>query len=269
MGTVRDDFDDKLDARWTLTRLGDGEIASAASILRLSFESASAGQYTDAQIDDYTHLKRASYPWRPPLRLDVRARASNPAAHPNGTGGRFALVGTAGFGFWNLPFSPRGDILRLPDAVWFFYASPPSQMQLVPHSPGWGWKAQIVHTQRLGALAAGLPTLATVGWARLSGNQASAAQWVQRLSGTREAILDTDLTTWHDYRLEWLREEARFFVDDALVFTAPNPPHGPLGFVAWLDNQYAVATPRGEFHFGTLSSGSQWLELDSLSITSL
>ncbi len=266
---MRDEFDGDLDKRWTLTRAGGGEVACADSILRMSFERAEAGQYTDAQIDDYARLKRASYPWRPPLRLDARARASNPAAHPNGTGGRLALVGTAGFGFWNLPFSTRGDVLRLPDAVWFFYASPPSQMQLVPGSPGWGWKAQVIHAQRPGALAAGLPTLASVAWARLSGNARPASEWVQRLSGARETTLDADLTIWHDYRLEWLQEEARFWVDGALVFSAPDPPRGPLGFITWIDNQYAIATPRGHFRFGTLNSGPEWLELDSISITRL
>ncbi len=266
---IQDDFDKPLDGPWNLTRLGDGDIASADSILRLSFEAATEDRYTDAQIDDYTTPKGIHFSWRPPLRMDVRARASNPAAHPNGTGGRFALVGTAGFGFWNLPFSPAGKVFHLPEAVWFFYASPPSQMQLVPGSPGWGWKAQVVHAQRLGALAAGLPTLASVALARATGNQKPAARWVQRLSGTQESILDTDLTTWHDYRLEWRREAARFWVDGALALTAPNPPRGPLGFVAWLDNQYAIATPRGTFHFGALNSGPEWLEIDSLNITPL
>ncbi len=266
---LQDDFDQPLAAPWKLTLQGNGEIASADSILRLSFEAAAEDRYTNAQIDDYTTSSGIHFSWRPPLRMDVRARASNPAAHPNGTQGRFALVGTAGFGFWNLPFSPAGKLFRLPEAVWFFYASPPSQMQLVPGSPGWGWKAQIVHAQRLGALAAGLPTLANVALARFTGNQAPAAQWVQRLSGARESILDADLSDWHDYRLEWRREAARFWVDDALVFTAPNPPRGPLGFVAWLDNQYAIATPRGVFHFGALNSGPEWLDIDSLSITPL
>ena len=50
---------------------------------------------------------------------------------------------------------------------------------------------------------------------------------------------------------------------------APNPPPGPLGFVAWIDNQYAVATPRGELRFGALTCGPQWLELASLSIEPL
>ena len=266
---IQDNFDGPLDNRWKLTRLGGGEVATADSILRLSFEAASEDSYTDAQIDDYAAPRRAQFSWRPPLRMEVRARASNPAAHPQGTGGRFALVGTAGFGFWNLPFSPTGTVFRLPEAVWFFYASPPSQMQLVPGSPGWGWKAQVVHTQRLGALAAGLPTLATIARARMTGQQTQAARWVQRLSGTQERILDADLTTWHDYRLEWERAEARFWVDGEQVFTAPNPPHGPLGFVAWIDNQYAVVTPRGTFHFGALNSGPEWLEIDSLTITPL
>jgi hypothetical protein len=266
---IRDDFDGPLNARWKLTRQGGGEIATADSSLRLSFEAASEDRYTNAQIDDYTAALRARFSWRPPLRLEVRARASSPAAHPKGTGGRFALVGTAGFGFWNLPFSPSGTVFRLPEAVWFFYASPPSQMQLVPGSPGWGWKAQVVHAQRLGALAAGLPTLAAVARARFTGQQGSAAQWVQRLSGTQEAILDADLSVWHDYRLDWERHEARFWVDGEHVFTAPNPPRGPLGFVAWIDNQYAIVTPRGVFHFGTVNSGPEWLEMDSLTITSL
>jgi hypothetical protein len=258
-----------LDAHWQQIRIGGGEIASVDSLMRLSFEAATDDQYTDAQIDDYSTPRGSRFSWRPPLRLEVRARASNPPAHPNGTQGRFALVGTAGFGFWNLPFSPSGKVFRLPDAVWFFYASPPSQMQLVPGSPGWGWKAQIVHTQRLGVLLAGPPTLAAVAWGRLSGNRAPASRWVQRLSGTHETILDADLTTWHDYQLEWRRDTARFWVDGAPVFTAPNPPRGPLGFVAWLDNQYAIATPRGQFHFGALNSGPQWLELDTLNITPL
>lgn len=266
---LQDDFEKPLATPWKLVRQGSGEIASADSILRLSYEHASAEEYTNAQIDDYTTARGAHFSWRPPLRMDVRARASNPAAHPNGTQGRFALVGTAGFGFWNVPFSPTGQVFRLPDAVWFFYASPPSQMQLVPGSPGWGWKAQIVHAQRLGALAAGLPTLANVARARITGNPGNAAQWVQRLSGARESILDADLSIWHDYRLEWRREEATFWVDGAQVFSAPNPPRSALGFVAWIDNQYAIVTPRGQFHFSALNSGPQWLEIDSLRITPL
>jgi hypothetical protein len=60
---------------------------------------------------------------------------------------------------------------------------------------------------------------------------------------------------------------AVFGVDGATVLRAPNPPRGPLGFVTWVDNQFAVATPRGQFHFGTLDAAEkQWLELDWICI---
>jgi len=82
-------------------------------------------------------------------------------------------------------------------------------------------------------------------------------------------VLGAELTEWHEYALEWRAEEARFRVDGALVLAAPDPPRGPLGFVAWIDNQYAVATPRGALRFGTLASGREWLALDWLRITPL
>ena len=159
---------------------------------------------------------------------------------------------------------------RLPDAVWFFAASRPSNMALVPGSAGWGWKAQVVNAYRWGALAAGIPTLTTVAWARLtSRGEATASRWVQRFSGASEAHLTAPLEAWHDYTLIWQSDSARFFVDDVEVLNVPNPPHGPLGFVAWIDNQYAIATPRGSLRFGTLASSSECLEIDWLRITAL
>ncbi|MGH2487310.1 MAG: family 16 glycosylhydrolase [Ktedonobacterales bacterium] len=78
-----------------------------------------------------------------------------------------------------------------------------------------------------------------------------------------------DFTAWHTYSLEWRPQRADFWVDGAHILTAAQPPAGPLGFVAWIDNQYAVATPRGSFRFGTLSGDPQWLELDHIHITPL
>ncbi|HEY7127534.1 MAG TPA: hypothetical protein VH540_26640 [Ktedonobacterales bacterium] len=267
---MRDDFEGSEVAKsWHQVRLGGAELSCQDSVLRLGFERAVAESYSDAEINDYGMHKHSQYPWRPPLRLEVRARASHPAAHTRGTGGRFALLGTAGFGFWNVPFSLSGSVLKRPEAVWFFYASPPSRMELVPGVPGWGWKAQVVHAGRPGALLAGLPTLTSVALAKITGNQRNAARWVQRLSGAQEAMLDTEFTEWHEYRLDWTASEARFWVDDVEVLRAPNPPGGPLGFVAWVDNQYAIATPRGEFRFGRVNAPAQWLEIDSIAITPL
>jgi hypothetical protein len=236
----------------------------------MALPAARQGVYTDAQIDDYGKLARSAFPWTPPLRMEVKARASLPAASPSGNqASEKILRGTAGFGFWNYPFSVKGDILMLPEAIWFFYASPPSNMALVPGIPGWGWKAQVVHSMRPGALLATIPTALATGWGLLSGRTAPAARWLQRLSGAQEALLDVDMTAWHTYTLEWRAAEALFRVDGQRVLTAPHPPTRPLGFVAWLDNQYAIATPRGVLRFGTVSTEQEWLELDRLRIDTL
>jgi hypothetical protein len=252
---------------WQQTRLGEGRITlSPRHTLLLSLEDVVAGTYADAQIDDYQHLPRKAFPWQPPLRMEVVARASHPhTGSPSST----LLQGTAGFGFWNHPFSVRGDILMLPEAIWFFYSSPPSNMALVPNVPGWGWKAQVVHSMRPGALAALVPAATSMLWARMSGRTRSASHWLQRLSGASEALLTTPLTTFHTYTLEWQRSHVDFWVDGKHLHHVANPPSRPLGFVAWLDNQYAIATPRGELKFGTVATGSQWLELSSILITPL
>ena len=264
-----DDFTGLLDQRWTETCIGGGTLHLAHSTLRMAFESARQGQYTDAQIDDYDNLRRAAYPWRPPLRMQVRARSSSPAATASSGEDTAILCGTAGFGFWNYPFSPRGDILMLPEAIWFFYASPPSNMALVPGVPGWGWKAQVVHSMRLGALTAAVPAALTAGWARLTGETQPAQRWLQKLSGAQEALLNVEMNNWHTYVLEWRHSMTHFWVDGTLVLSAPQPPTRPLGFVAWLDNQYAIATPRGVLRFGTVTSGPQWFEIDAVRIEPL
>jgi hypothetical protein len=260
MSTVEDDFDAALDARWHPWTPGGGALAVAESALQLMLPPTRAGRYSDAQIDDYSGARRARFLWRPPLRLAVRARFSHTTRD---------LCGTAGFGFWNYPLTAAGGIPRLPDAVWFFAASPPSNMALVPGGAGWGWKAQVIHVRRIGAVLAGVPALGVIGWARLSGRETAAERWVQRVTGAREASIGVDPREWHDYALEWRREEARFWVDGTAALTVPQPPGGPLGFVAWIDNQYAVATPRGALRFGTLDGERRWIAIDRLELAPL
>lgn len=264
-----DDFTSPLNARWASTCISTGFLSVANSALRMNVPAAQKGQYTDAQIDDYAGLSRSAFPWTPPLRMEVRARSSLPAAHASSTcDDTDMLCGTAGFGFWNYPFSVRGDILMLPEAIWFFYASPPSNMELVPGLPGWGWKAQVIHSMRVGALVSIVPAALTIGWGLCTGHTRPAARWMQKLSGASEALINTDMTQWHTYALEWHAQEVEFWVDGVSILQVPRPPTRPLGFVAWLDNQYAVATPRGVLRFGTVSSGPQWFELDKVSIKS-
>lgn len=266
---VDDDFTtETLDPRWTRTCVGGGLLTLVDSALRFTLPSARADRYSDAQIDDYSGIQRHRYPWRPPLRLSVRAHLSHPSLDAG-------FAGTCGFGFWNYPFTLSASVVRLPDCVWFFGYSPPSNVLLVPGQRGWGWKAEVIHAARWGAALNVPRTAAAVGWARLTGHERSAAAAIERFSGTSSTILDgpghpdVDLRAWHEYGIEWRATSARFFVDGALVLDAPNPPTRPLGFVAWVDNQYAVATPRGSLRFGRLAAGEQWMALDHLRIESL
>src|SRR5712692_5576234 len=190
-----DDFSQSIDQRWVQTCVGGGSLHIVDSALRMEFQSAQRGQYVDAQIDDYGSRVRANFPWTPPLRMEVRARSSHAAATTSSTVESAPILrGTAGFGFWNYPFSVRGDILMLPEAIWLFYASPPSNMALVPGVPGWGWKAQVVHSMRLGALAAFPPLVWRTFGARLTREIQPAAHWMQRLTGAHETLLAVDMT---------------------------------------------------------------------------
>jgi hypothetical protein len=269
---VDDDFSAGLDPRWSVTRPGGGLVEIVDSTLRLELPGAVAGAYSDVQIDDYSGRARLTFPWRPPLKLTIRARFSH-LVHPIPTADAEAnqrlLRGTAGFGFWNHPLSLTGAVLRLPDAIWFFGASQPSNMALVPGIPGWGWKAQVIHAHRLGALAAAGPTAFSAIWGRISGREEAAARWVQRLTGAQETSLANDSRELTTYEIDWLSERAMFRVNGTTVLVAPHPPPGPLGFVAWVDNQYAIATPRGELRFGTLASEREWLELEYIRIQPL
>src|SRR5262249_25312450 len=115
MPQVDDHFDGQLAERWVQTCPGGGLLTVRNSTLRMELPSARTGAYSDAQIDDYGSLRPSQYPWRPPLRMEVRARASHPA-QPLGNstdegGEQQHLRGTAGFGFWNYPLSLSGAVL--------------------------------------------------------------------------------------------------------------------------------------------------------------
>lgn len=72
---------------------------------------------------------------------------------------------------------------------------------------------------------------------------------------------------WHTYRLSWQQDGCSFRIDDTLLLHTPHSPHGPLGFVCWIDNQYLVAKPNGRLRWGTLvTTIEQWLQVDRLSI---
>jgi hypothetical protein len=245
--------------RWRRWLVNQGRMIIGEDALRLVVPPTLPHQYSNAQLDDYAGLPRDQYPWRPPLRMTVRARFGQP------------LLGTAGFGFWNHPFAPQTGIGALPRAIWFFYASSPTDLPIAYGVPGHGWKAATIDTLRPQALR----------WAPLAPpvvllNQFPAAYrrvWprVQRDLQIAESIIDTTPPAdWLDYQLEWRHDGARFSVDGKTTLDTDRAPRGPLGFVAWIDNQYAIATPQGRLGWGVMGvQKSQWLDLARIQIEAL
>ena len=287
-------FAEGVGARWKQHQVGSGSLEATGATLRLVNADTAASRYSNAQIDDYVGLPRRRFLWRPPLTLGVRARFSHPGPVPardsdcdyryypvegkassggvGAAGGehgdRGILSGTAGFGFWNDPFlmtEPR--LPALPKALWFFYGSPPSNMKLDLSTPGCGWKAATIDAARLPFLL--LAPTAPVAIPLMRLRRAYRLLWplAQRAIQVSEAPVDADMTAWHEYALEWERAEAVFHVDGREVLRVPRPPAVPLGFVAWMDNQVAVARPDGEFRFGLEAVPDwQWLELGLVEI---
>jgi hypothetical protein len=215
----------------------------ASGRYRLVLPAVSDG-YADAQIDDYGGRKRGEYPWRPGTRMELKASFSHPAEE---------LVGTAGFGFWNAPFGdPTVPWPALPQAAWFFYGSPPTNLPLALEGKGRGWFASTIDARRKGALAL-IPAAPLV----LLLNQFRPFRerlWplVRKRLGITFRPLELDMTSRHRYRLDWEEKGCTFFVDGEAVLRTAVSPGGPLGFVCWIDNQYLVLTVRGRFRWGKI-----------------
>ncbi|MFQ5611502.1 MAG: hypothetical protein ACE5H9_05160 [Anaerolineae bacterium] len=260
---IREDFSTEPGPRWQRHLAGGGLLEPTGATLRLVNLDASRRQYTNAQIDDYQGLPRRRFLWRPPLLLTVRARFSHPAGN-----GPEALRGTAGFGFWNDPFLMTGiRTPALPRALWFFYASPPSNMKLDLAAPGHGWKAATLDALRPAALLLAPFAPAAVLLMNLPPLYRRLWPPIQRALRVREAGVEVSMTGWHTYAIDWGRERTRFSVDGRPVLADAPSPGGPLGFVMWLDNQYMVVRPQGRFGWGLLDKpGRQWLEVERLAI---
>jgi hypothetical protein len=250
-------MDHRKQVGWKTLEVNGGRV-EGGEVLRLWLPAAVKG-YADAQIDDYSDRSRRHFPWRPGVVLRLQARFS----HESG-----ALLGTAGFGFWNSPFGdPRQSVPTLPQAAWFFYGSAPNDLPLAPAGPGRGWFAATLDATSWTALA-----LAPLAPPVLLLNQVGALRrrlWptVQRGLGISYRQIAQPMTAWHDYRLTWQPGGCAFHVDGRLLLETNYSPRGPLGFVCWLDNQYMVATPRGRFAWGTLTpTETQWLEIRGLEV---
>lgn len=208
--------------------------------------------YANAQLDNYHGLRRNQLPARPPTSFRLHARASHPQP-----------LGTLGFGFWNDPFSLNGGVLAAPNCVWFFYASPPADMALVDGVPGWGWKAATLNSGNPHPLLLAPAALAAIALTNIPGLGRPIMTAARKMIRAQEALLaDVDLTQWHTYELEWENECATLRVDGVERLSAPHAPTMPLGFVLWIDNQYAIALREGQFKFGVCpTTEEQWLEV--------
>ena len=260
--TACTDVHGTLEKRWSIPLspflTGRGECDVNDEGVRLTTTGASATSYSDAQLDDYQNLPRRRFGWSPPLLLNLTARFS---------GSQSELRGTAGFGFWNDPFmmSSRRPP-ALPRAVWFFFASPPSDMRLDPAVAGHGWKAATIDATGAGALVWAPLAPLWVALMNVPGLYRTLWPPVQRSLRIREAWLDVPMTEWHEYRLDWRCDVCRFFVDGRPILEAPSPG-GRLGLVVWIDNQFMVVKPWGRFAWGLVDApGEQWMEIRSLSI---
>jgi hypothetical protein len=185
----------------------------------------------------------------------VRARFSHEAEE---------LGGTAGFGFWNDPFTlSGGGLLAMPNCVWFFAGSPPNDQYLCEGVKGWGWKAATLKTHwSLAPFAAVGIALAQI---PLLGKPIMAVG--RKFISAHEKIIAGSIKEWRTYELVWEPHQATFAVDGRPVFVSPAPPTCPLGFVLWIDNQYAIVSAAGKFKFGMIGHDAErWLEIADLKI---
>jgi hypothetical protein len=224
---------------------------------RLEIPAGAKGPYRLAQLDDYGGLARVDFPHRPPFRLRLQARASSRQ-----------IPGTWGFGLWNNPFGMailRGaELLRLPalpQAAWFFHASPENYLALRDDLPANGLLAGTFHSRRVpsGLFVLGAPALPLV----LVRPAVRLARRLGRLLVRQDSVRpEIDVTEWHDYEIDWEAERATFRVDGKTVLETPASPLGPLGLVLWVDNQYAALRPEGQVSFGTLANPeAAWVEI--------
>lgn len=247
---------------FALLTAGNGQVETdREGCWKLSIPAGGGGQYRLAQLDDYHDLPRNRFRWQPPLTLSLTAQISDSP-----------LPGTWGFGFWNDPFSfslgVKGSSRRLPalpNAAWFFYASPQNYLSLRDDLPANGLLAAVFRSPLIPAFLLA-PALFALPLLALP----LTTRWLRRLARPLiqqdAARLNVQVIQPHEYRLEWLSHLVRFSVDEKLLFETPLTPRGWLGLVIWIDNQYAASMPNGKLRFGLLPNESAHLKVSNFQI---
>lgn len=246
------------------TTPGSKAVLEGAGIWRLELPSGPKGNYRLAQLDDYAALDRAGFAWQAPCSLSLEARAGTSAAIP----------GTWGFGLWNDPFSlslgMEGGVRRfpaLPNAAWFFFASPPNYLSFRDDLPALGNMAMTFSSPRwptviLAAAVPLLPLAAVPAFARILRRLA------RRFILQDSFHLSINPAEWHHFRIDWQSGGVTFLIDGVRVLQTNISPNGRLGVVIWIDNQYAALPPDGRLRYGTLENQERaWIEIKNFQAT--
>src|SRR5262245_27516911 len=120
----------------TVHTANNGVVESTPSGWVMMLPAGMNDRYRLAELENYWGKARGEFPSTPPLELNLRARVSS-SDHP----------GTWGFGFWNDPFPAIGlgpypaRPPALPNAVWFFFASPRNYLSFRDDKPARGMLA--------------------------------------------------------------------------------------------------------------------------------
>lgn len=228
-----------------------------AETWRLEIPAGPKGHYRLAQLDDYTRLPRGGFLWRPPFQISWQARASSRE-----------MPGTWGFGLWNDPFSASlglGGADRrlpaLPEAAWFFFASPHNYLSFRDDLPAQGFLAATFRSAPISPvwLALGSPFLVSL---LLPGVSRLARRVARQLVRQDAVLVSVDPTAWHRYSLEWKEDQVRLGVDGQAILDTAVAPRGQLGLVLWIDNQYAAWTPDGRIRLGSQANAEPaWIDL--------
>ncbi len=231
-------------------------------VLRLQIPAGPSGKYRLAQLDDYGRRPRKDFFWHPGSQVRVQMRASSAQ-----------IPGTWGVGFWNNPFGlailTGVEMLRLPvlpETTWYFFASPQNYLSFRDDLPANGALAATFTSLprsnlRLAMAAPLFPLFAVPPLARIL------RKWIATLIQEDSQSLAIDPTLWHDYFLDWQGDQVIFEIDERRIFVPNVTPNPPLGFVLWIDNQYAAFPASGRLRFGSLENAEPaWIEIRALTI---
>jgi hypothetical protein len=178
---------------------------------------------------------------------------------------------------WNDPFSLSlgigGGTRRfpaLPNATWFFSASPQNYLSFQDDTPAQGF---LVQTFKSPAVPAPVLALAAIGFPLLvlPGIMKLIRPLLGKLIQEDGSRIEGDVTQWHAYTLEWGPEGVVLFrVDGVPVYETAITPNGRLGLVLWIDNQYLALPPDGKMAYGTLENPeTAWLEIKGVTVNNL